>query len=80
MKAKGEIYIQEKDENNLGIYFLSKINIQVEGRKNENWGFICWLTKNIYLCFMENKTKIEGRKKRIKFNVIYELIIIYTNL
>jgi hypothetical protein len=27
MKAKGEIYIQEKDENNLGIYFLSKINI-----------------------------------------------------
>jgi hypothetical protein len=29
---------------------------------------------------MENKTKIEGRKKRIKFNVIYELIIIYTNL
>ncbi len=40
MKSKGEKYIQEKDENKLGIYF--------------------WLTKNIHLCFMENKMKIEG--------------------
>jgi len=60
MKSKGEKYIQEKDENNLGIYF--------------------WLTKNIHLCFMENKMKIEGLKKRIKFNVMYELMIIEINL
>ncbi len=44
------------------------------------WGFICWLTKYIYLRFMENKTKIESRRRRIKFNVIYELMIISTNL
>jgi hypothetical protein len=73
MKVEGKKYIQEKDENNLGIYFFSiKKKSKLKEKKDENWKFIFWLTKNTYLYFMENKIKIEGRRKRIKYNVIYE--------
>jgi hypothetical protein len=56
-----------------GFYFSYQNKIsKLKEEKDENWGYIFWLTKNIYPCFMENMIKIEGRRRRIKFNVIYE--------
>jgi hypothetical protein len=72
MKAKGEKYILEKDENNLGIFFLSKKKSRLKEEKYENWRFVFWLTKINKSLFMENKIKIESRRKIVKFNVIYE--------
>jgi hypothetical protein len=41
-------------------------------RKRLKLGIFFWLAKSIYLCFMQNKIKTEGRRKRVIFNVIYE--------
>jgi hypothetical protein len=52
MKVEGEKYIQEKDENNLGIFFFYQKEIsKLKEEKDENWGFIFWLTKNYIFTF-----------------------------
>jgi hypothetical protein len=54
------------------IFSLSKEISRLMEENDENSKFIFWLTKNTYIYLMENKIKIEGKRKRIKFNVIYE--------
>jgi hypothetical protein len=54
------------------IFSLSKEISRLKEENDENSKFIFWLTKNTYIYLMENKIKIEGKRKRIKFNVIYE--------
>jgi hypothetical protein len=55
MKAKGEKYILEKDENNLGIFFCQKIKSKLKEEKYENWRYIFWLTKKKNLCLWKTR-------------------------
>jgi hypothetical protein len=64
MKAKGE-YISKKNMKIIWgfISFCQKEISRLKEEKNENWGFICWLTKNIYLHFMGKRQKLKVERE-----------------